>query len=348
MAYQTGTATDTTDLMGKLNTFAAANGYTTNYHNATTRFLALQRTSDSLYVSFYWTNTDGFINLYQALGFSATYQETPWLQANDSGNGANNLSSPNYQRGRQVSSMGPGPFTKYHFFAYTSPSYAIHVVVEFSSGLYRHFGFGKINKTGTWVGGAWVAGHLWSPGGSTPQSQYDAPNSGYHSVLMDGIMVQGQTYSGTYNDNAGGTLHCEGLPGQPATSKWGQSMNKSTNDGDNFDDRAGNPRVRIGGGCRAGVALSQFGHFLPDLSNGFIPIIPFEHFYYDAIGGGDGWYYLGRMENCGHIHLHGIDPAQEITVGSDTWIAFPMVRKSYILNNNQESWNAGIIYKKVV
>jgi len=54
------------------------------------------------------------------------------------------------------------------------------------------------------------------------------------------------------------------------------------------------------------------------------------------------------VANVGHIHLHGIDPAQELVVGADTWIAFPMVRKSNIGGYNQESENAGIIYRKDV
>jgi len=33
MAYQTGSATDQTDLMSKLSTFAQANGFTEDYYN---------------------------------------------------------------------------------------------------------------------------------------------------------------------------------------------------------------------------------------------------------------------------------------------------------------------------
>lgn len=344
MAYQTGTATDQTDLMSKLNTFAAANGFTTDYHNGTTKFLALSRPADNIYVSFHWDNTDT-IAIYQALGFSATYQEQPWNQANDSGNGSDTVPSQ-IDRGRQVSRTGAGPFTAYHFFSHTNP-YNIYVVLEFSPGLYRHFGFGKIVKTGTWTGGAWCAGHLWSWTGSTGFQVYADPKSGGHTVLMDGYLSTSLIYHSTYNTDAGGTLHCEGLPGQVAASKWGHSVVNNLADGDVGNDRASNPRVRIDGGCRAGVALSQFGYFLPNLANGFIPIIPMEVFYNRGAGSVDGWYYLGRMAHIGHIHLHGIDPGQTLTVGADSWMAFPMVRKSNVGGTNQESRNAGIIYKKV-
>ena len=344
MAYQTGSASDQTDLMSKLSTFAQANGYVEEYYHGTNRFLSMSRAGDDLYVSFYWDAVNT-IAMYQALGFSATYQEAPWNQADDSGNGSDTIPSL-IERGRQVSRIGTGPFTTYHFFAYTNP-HCIHIVLEFSPGLYRHFGFGKIDKVGSWTGGAWCAGHLWSWAGFTPFTAYSSPSHLGHTVLMDGALYPGTTYHGTYNTNASGTLYCEGLPNQDAASKWGLSVAHDTPDGNMFLDRGGNLRVRIGGGCRKGVAISQFGPFLPDLSNGFIPIIPHEVFYFDGDDGDDGWYYLGRMHNIGHIHLHGIDPAQELTVGADTWIAFPTVRKSDIGGVNQESENSGLIYKKV-
>ncbi len=347
MAYETGAATDATDLMNKLQVFAAANGFTVDNYNGTTHFLSISRVADNLYTTFYWDNTNT-IALYQALGYAGGSAETPWTQVDDSGNGNSNIAL--LYQGRQVSEIGAGPFTAYHFFAYDSPSYSIHIVLEFSPGLYRHFGFGAINKSGVWTGGAWVAGHLWNPGGNPAFSAYDLPNSGNHSVLLDGRFSPGSLFYTTYGTDAGGTLHLEGFDGQASGAKWGHAVGVNTNDDRVGDDRGGTQRVRISGGCRQGIALSQFGWLLPDLSNGFIPIVPFEVFYHkdDADAGSNHWYYLGRMANVGHIHLHGIDPAQELTVGAATWIAFPAVRKSVVGGNNQESANMGIIYNKVV
>lgn len=342
MAYQTGSASDQTDLMSKLSTFAQANGFTQDYYNGTTRHLSLSRSTDNLFVSFCW-DAVSYIQMYQALGYSATYNEQPWLQANDSGNGTDSPDTLE-DRERQVSAIGNGSFPTYHFFAYTNP-YAIHVVLEFSAGLFRHFGFGTVDKIGAWTGGAWCAGHLWNPANTFVM--YDIPYSSAHSVLLDSLLTPGTAGYGIYNTNSGATIHCEGLPGQDSSGKWGHSVYPSTEDIYLGDDRAGNPRIRISGGFRGGVALAQFGQFLPDLANGYVPIIPIEIFYYRALHGGDGIYYLGRLPNIGHIHLEGIDASEEITVGSDTWIAFPMVRKSNVGGNNQESENAGIIYKKV-
>ncbi len=348
MAYQTGSATNGTDLFSKLSTFAQANGYVEEYYNGTSRFLSLSRAADALYVTFYWNNTDTAA-IYQALGFSAGQQETPWGQVDDSGNGSVDIND--LHPGRVVNGIGAGPFTAYHFFAYDSPSYSIHIVLEFSPGLYRHFGFGQLSKSGAWIGGAWVGGHLWNPAGNPVFNQYSIPNSTKHSILLDGRLSPGTALFGNYDTNAGGTLHLEGFDGQAVGAKWGHCVDPGASVTGVGNDRGGTDRTRIAGGVRQGIAISQFGFLLPDLGSGFIPIIPIETYYHKDnadISTGNDWYYLGKMGNVGHIHLEGITPAQELTVGAETWIAFPAVRKANAGGANQESENMGLIYNKVV
>jgi len=344
MAYQTGSAADQTDLFSKLNTFAAANGYTTAYYNGTTRFLALSRAADNVYVTFYWDGSD-HAAIYQALGFSSGQQETPWGQADDSGNGENVLA--NIYKGRHVNNIGNGSFPTYHFFAYTNP-YAIHVVLEFSIGLYRHFGFGMLNKRSVWTGGAFAFGHHWAT--QNIFSVYDRPDHEAHSIGLDNLFQpKGGTYSN--NTNAGGTLHIEGMINQPASGKWGHCVRENTTQYYVDTDRAAVDRIRISGSWRSGIPVGQYGWLLPDLTNGFVPIIPMDVYYHDGDGGdanSDHWYRLGFMANIGHIHLEGIDPAQVIIIGADDWVAFPTVRKAKIGNNNQESWNQGLMYRKDV
>ena len=344
MAYETGTASDQTDLMSKLSTFAQANGYGEDYYSGGNKRLSLSRPADDCYVSFAWDSVNT-IAVYQALNYEGAHDEEPWDQDDDSGNGNDNLPT-DIDKGRQVSRIGDGPFTAYHFFGYTNP-YSIHIVLEFSPGLHRHFAFGYLNKTGTWTGGAFCGGHLWNFGGAIPFQYYDLPGNETHTVLLDGALVVDQFVKSTYNTDAGGTLHIEGMPNQDGASKWGHSISNRVLDAYVGTDRDGNSRIRIGGGCRQGPAVRQFGPYLPNLANGFVPIIPMEVFYNDGENSADGWYYLGRVSNVGHIHLHGIDPGQELTVGAETWIAFPAVRKSNIGGYNQESRNMGIIYNKV-
>lgn len=347
MAYQTGTASDLDDLMNKLQIFAAANGFTVDNHDAAGNFLSISRPTDNLYVTYYWGNLDD-IMIWQALGYNATHKSAPWNQTDDSGNGDANTTDP--QTGRNVSQIGNGTFTAYHFFAYTSP-HNLFIVLEFSPGLYRHFGFGMLEKSGSWTGGAWAAGHVWNRGGNPAYSGFDVPNLLSHTILMDSLLVPGQTFYNAYSTNAGGTLHIEGFQteGQPVGGKWGHSVNPGTDPLVVGNDRGGTGRVFIYGGFRGGPSVRLFGSFLPDLANGFVPIMPIETYYVaDPDQQSRNFYYLGRMPNVGHIHLEGIDPGQQLTIGSDNWLAFPAVRKSNIGGDNQESHNMGIIYKKVI
>lgn len=341
MAYETGSATDQTDLMNKLQIFAAANGFTIDNYDGTNRRLSISRAADNLYAHLYWDGTNN-IGLYQSLGYDPAKVATPWQMPEDSGNGYADLSQ--LYRGRNVNNIANGPFPAYYFFGYTDP-YSIHVVLEFSAGIYRHFGFGMLYKVGTWTGGAWVAGHHWN-----------AQNNGYalgqpakwsHSILLDGVKGDESSYY-WYSDYCNATMHAESLPLQNSNSKWAVSGGPGLN-ALLGNDRAGNSRVRVIGGCRGGIALSQFGWLVPNLANGFVPLIPMEVFYIDGVAGSAsrGWYHLGRLHNVYHIHMEGIDPAQEINYGGGIYKVFPGVRKVHISLYNQESWNMGIVYKKV-
>jgi hypothetical protein len=344
MAYSTGSASDLDDLMNKLQTFAGSNGFTVDNHDATANFLSLSRSADNLFVTFYWGGLDD-IMIWQSLAYSAGQKHTPWGQTDDSGNGDGDTSSP--ETGRNVSQIGNGPFTAYYFFAYTNP-HALFVVLEYSPGLYRHFGFGSISKSQTWTGGAWAAGHVWNRGNA--QAMYDVPNSGNHTVLTDAILDPGNTGYSAYSNYAGATVHIEGFQtyGQPTGGKWGHCVRIGATTTEIGTDRGSTQRIVIQGGIRGGPLVSQLGHFMPDLSNGFIPIIPTEVFaIFDGATSQYKAYYLGTIPNLGQIHLQGIDAAQEITVGADTWKAFPAVRKSNVGGNNMESRNFGLIYKKV-
>mgnify|MGYP003633767270 CR=1 FL=1 len=50
-----------------------------------------------------------------------------------------------------------------------------------------------------------------------------------------------------------------------------------------------------------------------------------------------------RMINVKNFNL-----AQELTIGSDTWIVFPWLRKRWQQDNANETGNLGMAYKKTV
>lgn len=349
MAYSSSTSiTSQADLMSQVSTFAVARGWTEDNYDAGNKKMSLHK--GNCYVHFWWDDisTNGgvygtSIGMYQSLGYidaaTASYAHT-----DDSQNGANSSSNLDQERG--IKYIGPGPYTSLHMFGHTDID-VIYCVLEFSPGLYRHFAFGNIDKVGTWTGGEFVAGHHWDPydGGTS----LDNPIGDFHSLLLDGYWYNNPTYH-VGNVRAGATLHVEGLPDQITENPhWGAvgfwyNLMAST---PRTEGRDGNERAIIWGGCRSGLGLSQYGWLSADLDKGYIPIIPIEILYcVPQTGESEHFYYLGRMHNVGHVQLAGIDPQQALTIGADTWRAFPAVRKSKVGGNTQESWDMGLIYKQ--
>jgi hypothetical protein len=129
MAYQTGTATGTADLLDKLNTFAAASGWTLNRRDAN----SLSISKGTVYQNLWEDGTQ--IKMYLATGYDGglAWNAQP---------GANPFT--------QVSREMSGSFSTYHFFA--DGDY-IYIVVEVDPGLFKHMAFGKIHKCSAYDGG---------------------------------------------------------------------------------------------------------------------------------------------------------------------------------------------------
>jgi hypothetical protein len=223
----------------------------------------------------------------------------------------------------------------------------IYGILEYAPGLYSHFAFGNIEKAGTWTGGEFVAGHHWTPeqGGGA----LDDPKHNMHNFLLDGINFNNTT---GYGDSVriATTIHMEGLPNQETENPYygvvGSASNMRTADVYR-QGRDGNKRAIVQGGCRDGLGVQQFGWAVADVSKGYIPIIPIELiYYYDKAGESDDMYYLGRLAHAGMVQLAGINPQQALTIGAETWRAYPVVRKSMVGSNAKESWDMGMIYKQ--
>lgn len=324
MAYETGSATGISDLMSKLFTFAT--GLTTTPWTQD-ELDTLQGTLHlgDCYVTFRWDDTvEEQLGIYQSLGWTSSTEAH--LMPDDSGNG--DTSVP-IDSGRRVNFTTPGPFTAYHFFASEGDTPCIYVVVEYASGLFRHFGFGNIKKFGTWTGGEFTYGHYWHPSGA------DDPDYTLHQFLLDGI-------SGNTTDCA--TMHMEGFSWQGASEKWGAFSARTRPGG---TDRAGEDRSCLVGGARHGF----WGWYLCGIrysaGAAFKPIIPIAICDFNQGPTPDEFVWLGEMADIGIVNMHAFTPGQDITVGTDTWTVFPWVRKRYEKDDQEESWNAGVAYKKV-
>jgi hypothetical protein len=133
MAYQTGTATGTADLLDKLNVFAVAAGWT--LHRRDTNSLSISK--GSVYQNLYEDGAQ--IRMFLATGYDGGLA---W----DAQPGSN----PWQQMSREMS----GSFAAYHFFA--SGDY-IYIVVEVDPGMFKHLAFGKIHKCSAYDGGEFSA-----------------------------------------------------------------------------------------------------------------------------------------------------------------------------------------------
>jgi len=329
MAYQTGTATGIPDLVSKLFTFLT--GLSTTPWTQDELDTATNRRGTihlgNLYMSFRWDSsptTD--LAIYQSLGYTAATD--PHNQTDDSGNGATSVP---ITTGRRVNFQSAGSYTAYHFFAGEGSNPYIYVVVEVSSGIFRHFGAGNLKKFGTWTGGEFVYGHVWSQS----VSNIDNPTVSAHSFLLDTL------YSGITD---GATLHAEGLDSQGVNEKWLQFGNRAAPAG---TDRAGEDRQVVCGGARGGF----WGYYLSwirySAPNAFKPLVSIPVVEFDQNAAPDTWIWMGEMEDVAIVNMHGFTDGQEITVGGDTWKVFPWVRHRYLQDDAEESWKAGIAYKKV-
>lgn len=344
MAYQLVSTPSTQEaVMTAVRDFAVANGWTNENYTASNPGVSrgvMTLSRGDCYVSFRWEGTESeatkSIAMYQSLGYDAPNAATPWNFTDDSGNGTTSATS--LTANRRVADIGSGPYVALHLFASDTDAKSgnsaphVYCVLEYAPGKYRHFAFGNIDKFGDWTGGEFVAGHEWSDT-SVDESN---PTSANHTVLLDAF----------HNDSDGdaATIHMEGLPGQNAASKWGQVGN----DNSPANDRAGNPRDRVQGGCRGSLYTYVFGRFVPSALTGFFSNMPIPVWYRrDSSGSNRRVYLLGHMPNVRMVQLRNLSPGEEITIGSLTYKVFPVTAKSDLGGSVEESENMGIAYVKV-
>lgn len=329
--FETGSANDLEDLLSKLSTFATATAgvWVEDEFDTGNGKFALHKSAGfgDIYVSARWdTGTPLHLSLHQALGFTASNE--PGTHPDDSGNGYNTNSShtnTNLASERHVSDLGDGPFPSYFFF---EDDHYIHVVVEIDTDTFRHFGFGFLNpKHGTFTGGEYCYGHR------TIQSTNHSPLNGADYALLDGLCTQEPHCP---------TVHVEGLPNQPGSSKWGVCFVSAS--GPINNDTGGNAREGIQGGFRSGPIAGELGKFTGSALTGNVPMYPITIWHRDYTD--DRIRPLGTMPDVRALNIRHFLPRQEVVIGSDTWVMFPFSLKT-LDNIVERSYYSGIAYKKV-
>lgn len=339
MAYETGIATNQEDLISKLGTFITAHGWTQDEFDGTNNRATFHR--GNCYVTFAWDGTEPVglesIAMYQSTGFMSG--NDAWDHPGDSGNGR---IGTDFRFERRISGIGVGPYTAYHFFAdVVNGSPYVWGVLEYSPGIFRHWGFGQVDKIGDWVGGEFVAGHVWKDENDT---LLDVPTSTAHSLLLDGLSTSTQGV----DERNPATMLISGLPNQDPAAVYACIGNTSSVIWQGTD-RAGNVRETVIGGFRGSPLLDAFGAYVPSVQSAFIPLIGIPMFWRDfTISPDNHVQLLGWAPNVRHVQMTPYEPGDEIVVGADTWQIFPAVRKRFLSDNQEESRDMGIAYLKTL
>lgn len=322
MAREVGTASSQDDFISKLMTFATSNGWTQNQLDTSGNEAALN--NGTVHVQFDWNETN-HIGVFQSLGY--TGGQSPGGHTNDSGNGGTSDST------RSMNAIGNGPFVSYQFFAGSTPTVHLYAVLEFEVGRYRFFAAGQLEKQGTWTGGEFCGCSTWSQ----TINIINSPANSAHNVLFDA------GYSGNV---LAATVHCEGLPGQDGSGKWGVVNGSGSTAGGNDGDS--NPRAVLAGGVRAGAYVRTIGQMPTSLTQGHIPLLEIPIFYRDNALANDPLRLIGYVPNMRVVNLSAFQPQQEISVGADTWHLFPMSRRGFSATNTfEQSGFGGIAIKEV-
>lgn len=324
MSFQTGTSTDPEDLISDLFTFLTGTpGWTQNYLDTTNDRASIKSPTGNVNYSFEW-NTDTIYmgmhtGLASPLGSVAITAEV--------GRDFSTLTSL-----RQVNEI-PGPHTGYWFFE--DADYC-HVVLEFASGRFRHFGFGKMPFiTGAITGGDYQYGAYWSQ----TTTAIDNPFNNTHAHPLGGSNVTSPNQRQVAMYIAAGEL-----PEFNAASKWFYHNLANGTDPD------GDPQ---GGLQTHGWSGGMMGHFMSTPNsqlNGFKPLMPIPCFSWQDDTAPDTTRLLGYFPDVRAINMDGVTTGAELSIGGDIWIPFPIVRQLYVADtgfNEEQSYNFGLAYKKV-
>lgn len=353
MSFETGTATGIGDLLVKWFNFLQANGWTADVDWASSAqspaYGVIHRQNqlspeDENTVNLYCGFADGVVDgtdgpQMMMVPMRGYVSGDPVDAIEVATNGTTAVGTSNIETNFPTS-----PFENYWFF---ESDYYAHAVVEWATGHYRHFGMGSLNKIGKWYGGEYYYGTAWKQS----VSLIDSGITNQHYCHLSGN-IQGSTSSPQiYGQLSPGVAFPELQGRQSPESAWGGgSATPETGTGWGTD-KDGRDRwsfhvndMRLG-----------FNFFLSGLGqvpfNGYRPMQAITVF---ATYGGitpDHVVPIGSMPDCRLISMQGaLEGGDEFTVGADTWVAFPLVRKTDIdLSDNTEegSW-FGYAYKKVL
>lgn len=325
MPYQAGTATNLQDLLNKLGTFAGANGWTVHFSGARTG--GAGSTGHALILS--RGDVQGILRSNNSAG-SPGLNPGPYLEAllwSGAYNSASTESQPQVSAVSDSNWMA-GPYVAYHVYTNASGTPYFHVVVEVTSGIFRHFGIGQLRRFGAFTNGCYAYGTCMAF--ATSPAYINTANS-FHGYPFNGS---------NQNSYGGNTLVRADFDG--VSPRYCQAGAFETTG-------------RLHGGYMQGSAFPSSGQFNVLANSGvsaftgraaLLPLLVFAQ----REATDNLRHPLGFPEDMRYVSVDNFQPGDTITLGSETWQVFPVVRKGSAVIGPvgvQNSWRYGLAYRVV-
>lgn len=306
--YETGTATGPADLITKLINFATANGWTVN-----------TPTSGRVFVKggkYYGVNWDA----------SAVYVAGATGYAAGSAWSAQPGASATQPRANDMA----GPYQAYHFFSGSAPDY-LHVVVETTAGIFKHFMFGELVKHGSFTGGEYIGAVYWHLAVVSSNQTPNHPNFGHHATPFDS------------NASSATAVHRSAVRADidSKTNNW-----MVFRDADTWNGNYAKGVIR--GANTAGGSFYESLHARsPSEFNAITPFLPIL---VSVDRPSSMTSPLGYAPDLRYINMTNITPGETITIGGVEWMCFPLIQKTATYNNasstTPSSGTFGFAYRK--
>lgn len=314
MAFETGTAAGVNDLLTKLSTFLAAQGWTIN-RDATEgsgRWLSVQKGSDL------------FLNFLSDPATSGTTNPGPWIHlrgATGYAGGSAFTAQPGVQPNNSSANKLTGSFAGYWFFE--GDDY-IHVVIEIEAGRFRHLQGGTLEKTCTFTGGTYTMG-------SAP---YYSANQPSDPTILTNVYPWTLTTTSTAPRNYIRADAGEGV-------QWHSNYQSDTY----RHDGMWRENTVVSGTPTRMAYLRRMLDATPSAVNGLAVLERPRALIRKTTG---LFVNLGAPRDVRLLSILNMEPKATVTLGSDEWIVFPWSVKSSTVGGEttEKSGAYGLAYRK--
>lgn len=374
MAYITGASADIHTLLTAIKNFAVANGWTANTSDTYTLTFTSPVTGSATHadtrsmVSSVSTSgayaTQGETSLtanrvvltkngvsYQLFavnkkliknGVSGTYAcLEAWVCEGFTAGVAANLQTNN----RKFVMIGPMATSLYAYHLFSSGDF-VHVVIEETSGRFRHLSFGFINQYGSFPGGQYLTAGCPIESSTATALDFTTSNNqipfGSNGIGTSGSVLATNGYPGTYvranidSLTVGWRILSTGWPVSGRDSYGCSSY------GNDANSRGGSTQNSY-----YSLTHDLAYHCAPQSYNGLAPMLPC-YVGVNRMPYVGTWTLLGEFPDVRFLNISNFNPGDELTLGTDVWKIFPLWNKAYTLGAEPISYDYGLAYRKVV